>query len=162
MRNSAAILTTASTIAAFLVLGLAFAKQNGAATPRIQVLPNDCTSRRHRHRRQTLHLLYLARKSHGARPLSTSRLGRHRRHSRLSLDPRPGERVDHPHHVGIWFNYGNVNDFDFWNNSYAIKKEDAPKMGNVLQRKIVTTKGGNEKRELTVETDWISGTQKFL
>src|ERR1700731_668933 len=30
------------------------------------------------------------------------------------LDPRPGERVDHPHHVGVWFNYGNVNGFDFW------------------------------------------------
>ena len=25
------------------------------------------------------------------------------------LDPRPGERVDHPHHVGLWFNYGDVN-----------------------------------------------------
>jgi hypothetical protein len=23
--------------------------------------------------------------------------------------PRPGERVDHPHHVGLWFNFGNVN-----------------------------------------------------
>src|SRR5262249_215829 len=22
------------------------------------------------------------------------------------LAPRPGERVDHPHHVGMWFNYG--------------------------------------------------------
>src|SRR5580698_1386568 len=37
------------------------------------------------------------------------------------LAPRPGERVDHPHHAGIWFNYGNVNGFDFWNNSDAIK-----------------------------------------
>src|ERR1035441_802606 len=31
--------------------------------------------------------------------------------------PRAGERVDHPHHVGLWFNYARVNDFDFWNNS---------------------------------------------
>ena len=37
------------------------------------------------------------------------------------LDPRPNERVDHPHHAGLWFNYGNVNGFDFWNNSDAIK-----------------------------------------
>ena len=29
------------------------------------------------------------------------------------LDPRPGERVDHPHHIGLWFNYGNVNGVDF-------------------------------------------------
>ena len=28
-------------------------------------------------------------------------------------DPRPGERIDHPHHVGIWFNYGDVNGLDF-------------------------------------------------
>src|SRR5690349_20030169 len=45
------------------------------------------------------------------------------------MDPRPGERVDHPHHVGLWLNYENVNCIDFWNNSDAIKKEDAPKMG---------------------------------
>jgi hypothetical protein len=36
------------------------------------------------------------------------------------LDPRPGEPVDHPHHIGLWFNYENVNGLDFWNNSYAI------------------------------------------
>jgi hypothetical protein len=36
------------------------------------------------------------------------------------LMPRPGEPVDHPHHLGLWFNYENVNGLDFWNNSYAI------------------------------------------
>jgi hypothetical protein len=36
------------------------------------------------------------------------------------LTPRPGEPVDHPHHLGLWFNYENVNGLDFWNNSYAI------------------------------------------
>src|SRR5574341_1549704 len=45
------------------------------------------------------------------------------------LDPRPGERVDHPHHVGLWFNYGDVNGLDFWNNSDDIPAERAPKMG---------------------------------
>src|ERR1700748_3584411 len=40
------------------------------------------------------------------------------------LEPRPNERVDHPHHAGMWFNYGNVNGFDFWNNSDAIKATD--------------------------------------
>src|SRR5258708_18530162 len=29
------------------------------------------------------------------------------------LEPRPDERVDHPHHAGLWFNYGSVNGFDF-------------------------------------------------
>src|ERR1035438_5043560 len=37
--------------------------------------------------------------------------------------PLPGERTDHPHHAGLWFNYSNVNNIDFWNNSDAIKPE---------------------------------------
>ena len=28
----------------------------------------------------------------------------------------PGERADHPHHYGIWLNFGDVNKVDFWNN----------------------------------------------
>ena len=43
--------------------------------------------------------------------------------------PRPGERVDHPHHVGLWFNYARVNNFDFWNNSEAIKPENRGRWG---------------------------------
>src|SRR2546430_164772 len=39
------------------------------------------------------------------------------------FDPRPGERVDHPHHVGLWFDYGDVNGIDFWNNSDALKPD---------------------------------------
>lgn len=35
------------------------------------------------------------------------------------LDSRPGERPDHRHHVGNWFNYGNVNGFDFWGNGHT-------------------------------------------
>src|SRR5918992_3671337 len=35
------------------------------------------------------------------------------------LDPRPGERTDHPHHIGHWFNFGDVNGFDFWGHSNA-------------------------------------------
>ena len=48
------------------------------------------------------------------------------------LDPRPGERVDHPHHVGLWFNYGNVDGYDFWNNSDAIEAERQPHMGTIV------------------------------
>jgi len=78
------------------------------------------------------------------------------------LEPRPGERVDHPHHAGMWFNYGNVNDFDFWNNSEAIKPEDKPKMGNVIHRAIVTAKNGSDHGELVVDADWISGKQQLI
>ena len=36
------------------------------------------------------------------------------------IDPQPYERIDHPHHMGLWFNFGDVNGLDFWNNSSAI------------------------------------------
>ena len=38
-------------------------------------------------------------------------------------NPRPGEPTDHPHHLGCWFTFENVNGLDFWNNSYAIPAE---------------------------------------
>jgi len=71
------------------------------------------------------------------------------------LDPRPGERVDHPHHVGLWLNYGNVNGFDFWNNSDAIKPEAAGHMGTIVHRSVVTARSGPDKGELDVEMDWL-------
>src|SRR5258707_4417639 len=69
------------------------------------------------------------------------------------LEPRPGERDDHPHHAGLWFNYESVNGIDFWNNSDAIKPEDAPKMGTIVHRSVVSAKGGSQHGELDVETD---------
>jgi hypothetical protein len=74
------------------------------------------------------------------------------------LAPRPGERVDHPHHAGIWFNYGNVNGFDFWNNSDAIKPADREKMGTIHQQRIVSTKSGRDSGELAVDSVWTTGT----
>jgi len=78
------------------------------------------------------------------------------------LDPRPGERVDHPHHVGLWLNHGNVNGLDFWNNSDAIKPADAPKMGTILHRRIVEAKSGADEGTLTVETAWMTPDDKQL
>jgi Methane oxygenase PmoA len=78
------------------------------------------------------------------------------------LEPRPGERIDHPHHAGLWFNYGNVNGFDFWNNSEAIKPEDAPKMGNIRHRAITLAKSGPDEAELEIDADWITGKQQLI
>ena len=46
----------------------------------------------------------------------------------------------------MWFNYGNVNGFDFWNNSDAIKPEDREKMGSIHQERIVSTRVGKDQR----------------
>lgn len=72
------------------------------------------------------------------------------------LAPRETERVDHPHHAGLWFNYGNANGFDFWNNSDAIKPEQRPKMGSIHHEKIVSSKSG-AKGELVVDSVWETG-----
>jgi hypothetical protein len=78
------------------------------------------------------------------------------------LEPRPGERVDHPHHAGMWLNYESVNGIDFWNNSEAIKSQDAPKMGTIQQRAIVSAKSGSEQGELEVEADWLTYDKRVL
>ena len=71
------------------------------------------------------------------------------------LEPQPGERTDHPHHVGLWFNYENVNGVDFWNNSTELKAEQQAKMGTIVHRRIVKTRNGANEGELEVEMDWI-------
>jgi hypothetical protein len=78
------------------------------------------------------------------------------------LEPRPGERTDHPHHVGLWLNYENVNGIDFWNNSEAIKPKDAPKMGTIRHGTIVSAKSGSDEGELEVEADWMTYDKKVL
>jgi hypothetical protein len=71
--------------------------------------------------------------------------------------PLPGERVDHPHHVGLWFNYARVNDFDFWNNSEAIKPANHAKMGTIVFDKLLSTKSGPKQGELSALSTWIDG-----
>lgn len=70
------------------------------------------------------------------------------------MDPRPGERVDHPHHVGLWFNYGDVNGLDFWNNSTAIPEDRKEKYGIIKHRKVNKIQNGNDKAVLDVTMDW--------
>ena len=78
------------------------------------------------------------------------------------LAPRAGERVDHPHHVGLWFNYEVVNGLDFWNNSDEIKPAERSKMGTILHRRIVSANGGAERGELDTESDWVTPDGKVL
>lgn len=77
------------------------------------------------------------------------------------LHAKVNERTDHPHHVGLWFNYGDVNGLDFWNNSYAIKPADKPKYGSIRHQQIVTAKDGKVGK-LEVTSDWVDHTGKVL
>src|SRR6266496_4266077 len=78
------------------------------------------------------------------------------------LEPRPGERVDHPHHVGLWFNYGDVSGLDFWNNSDAIAAKNAPKMGTILHKTVRKVESGSGQGALEVTTDWVTHEGKPL
>ena len=68
------------------------------------------------------------------------------------LEKLSGERTDHPHHVSAWFNYGNINGVDFWNNSGGKGSE---KMGTVVHRSVNGIKNGAESASLDVTMDWI-------
>src|SRR2546421_6361244 len=78
------------------------------------------------------------------------------------LDPRPGERVDHPHHIGLWFTYSDVNGLDFWNNSDAIPAARAPKMGTIVHRAVHRAAGGTGQGVLEVTADWVDHEGKAL
>lgn len=72
------------------------------------------------------------------------------------LEPRPGERIDHPHHVGMWFNYGDVNGLDFWNNSDSIAADKRSGYGTIVHKKINKTTNGKDKGELDITAEWVS------
>jgi hypothetical protein len=63
-----------------------------------------------------------------------------------------GERTDHPHHVSVWFNYGNINGVDFWNNSGGPR---SAKMGTINHRAVNKIKNGSRSASLDVTMDWI-------
>jgi hypothetical protein len=69
------------------------------------------------------------------------------------IEPRKGERVDHPHHIGIWFNHGDVNGLDFWNNSSAIAADKKDSYGHIVNQKISKVEDG-KKGVLEVEANW--------
>ena len=78
------------------------------------------------------------------------------------LNPRQGERYDHPHHAGYWLTYGDVNGLDFWGNSSAIPKERAEEMGWIINTAIKNIKSGNGEGVLEVATDWVNNSNKAI
>ena len=69
----------------------------------------------------------------------------------------PGETVDHPHHVGVFFTYGSegeINGEDFWGNTSA-----PPEIKHI---KVTEMKGGAEKGTLSTVAHWIGKSGKVL
>ena len=75
---------------------------------------------------------------------------------RPAVDGSNGESKDHPHHIGLWFNYGDVAGADFWGNSAGVRQtEPGPRHGQILHRKIDSARGGAGKGELAVTAEWV-------
>lgn len=72
--------------------------------------------------------------------------------------PRAFESVDHPHHSGLWFNHGDVNGLDFWNNYHAHPAERQAAYGTVLLRSIESAEGDR----LVTLSDWVDHTGHVL
>ncbi len=68
---------------------------------------------------------------------------------------REGERADHPHHVGIWLNFGDVNGLDFWNNSDAISAEKAKNYGTIVHNSIDRAVSTATGAELETTSSWV-------
>jgi hypothetical protein len=71
------------------------------------------------------------------------------------LNPRQGERIDHPHQIGICFDYGNVNGFDFWNNSSAIPDIKKGKYGTIIHKSVDKLSGGSGEGLMFTTESWV-------
>lgn len=76
------------------------------------------------------------------------------------LSPRPDEPTDHPHHIGLWFNYESVNGLDFWNNSFAIAADKKKNYGWIRTTDVQAKSG--EKGLLTYSANWHDINKKVL
>lgn len=70
------------------------------------------------------------------------------------LIAKEGDRTDHPHHVGVWLNYGDVNGLDFWNNSEAIPPEKRDGYGTIYHKSIEKAESADGTALLETTAEW--------
>jgi hypothetical protein len=77
------------------------------------------------------------------------------------LRTKAGDPTDHPHHLGLWFNFENVNGLDFWNNSYAIAAEKKHMYGWIKTDRILKTAGGSTGT-ISYHSNWTNQKNEVL
>lgn len=77
------------------------------------------------------------------------------------LDPKTGDPTDHPHHIGLWFNFENLNGLDFWNNSYAIAAAKKAQYGWIRTDRITDLKEG-KKGILAYHANWTNQAKEII
>ncbi len=79
------------------------------------------------------------------------------------FEPRPGERMDHPHHFGMWLAYGDVEGVDFWDSGSPPGYKRRKTNGKIVHGAITKAEGGAGRGTLAVTADWIlPGDRKAL
>ena len=77
------------------------------------------------------------------------------------IKPKNGDQVDHPHQIGVWFNYGDVNGADYWNNSTKIDT-NSKAYGEIKFEKILSAKSGKGRATLVTQSVWVNPKGKQL
>lgn len=77
------------------------------------------------------------------------------------MNTKPGDPTDHPHHLGLWLTFENVNGLDFWNNSYAIPKEKKHQYGWIRTDSVLNAVNGS-KGILAYHANWTNEQREIL
>lgn len=72
------------------------------------------------------------------------------------LEPRQGERADHPHHAGCWFNFGDVNGYDFWNNASSVPDDRRGEHGRIVHKEVTASRVIGSRGTLEVKMEWVA------
>jgi hypothetical protein len=70
------------------------------------------------------------------------------------METLPGEAKDHPHHRGLWFTHGLVNDVDFWANEKNQKGAGKAGRGTVVTKRITELKSGKKQGTIGALFEW--------
>jgi len=72
-----------------------------------------------------------------------------------------GERVDHPHQVSCWFNFGDVNGVDFWGNSDSVNHSRG-RFGQIRHKSLDGMQSGPGKGWIDVTLDWLGPSDDLM
>jgi hypothetical protein len=71
------------------------------------------------------------------------------------LNPKAGERADHPHQIGMWLTYGNVNGLDFWGNGSRGLGTRNANGGVIKHLKTEKISEGSGEGSFTTTESWV-------
>jgi hypothetical protein len=75
------------------------------------------------------------------------------------VGPRePGEAVDHPHHVSLWFAHGGVNGADFWHDP----SDGGDASNRIVHREFTVAEAVDGRAIVATRNDWMSGERRVL